>query len=198
MAGIDVIVATIAREAEESAARIVADAETAARATLEAAQASADEILEAERDKLEDDAALARRRTASRCDMIVGQRRLANQQALVQSVVDTAREELRSLPRDEYASMLLGLVDTYATGQEGLMLLSADDMRRLPPDFEARLDSVVRERGGALRIERSDLPLGGGFVLCYGLIDVSCTLDALFEEHADEMRDRVAQLLFQE
>ena len=198
MAGIEAIVAAIAQEADESALRIVADAEDAAQKTLDAAHASAKGELEAERAKLADDAELARRRTKSKCDMIVGQRRLANKQALVQSVLERAKNELRSLEPDAYFPMLLQLVGHYATSGAGTLLLSAVDEARMPPDFEERANALVRERGGSLKVEGVDEDLGGGFILRYGLVDVSCTLDALFAERADELRDRVAQLLFQE
>lgn len=198
MAGIEAIVAAIAQEADESALHIVADAEDAAQKTLDAAHASAKGELEAERARLADDAELARRRTKSKCDMIVGQRRLANKQALVQSVLERTKDELRSLEPDAYFPMLLQLVGRYATSGTGTLLLSAADEARMPPDFEERANALVRERGGSLKVEGVDEDLGGGFILRYGLVDVSCTLDALFAERADELRDRVAQLLFQE
>ena len=115
-----------------------------------------------------------------------------------ESALERAKDELRSLEPDAYFPMLLQLVGRYATSGTGTLLLSAADEARMPPDFEERANALVRERGGSLKVEGVDEDLGGGFILRYGLVDVSCTLDALFAERADELRDRVAQLLFQE
>ena len=92
----------------------------------------------------------------------------------------------------------MDLDDRCALSTAVALLLSAADEARMPPDFEERANALVRERGGSLKVEGVDEDLGGGFILRYGLVDVSCTLDALFAERADELRDRVAQLLFQE
>lgn len=198
MAGIDAIVEAIAQEAESSAKQVVADAEAEARGLVDDAKASAARYLEDEAAKLEDDGELARQRTKSRCDMIVSQRRLAGKQELVQSAIDRAKAELASLPDEEYFSTLLGLVGTHALAEDGQMLLSERDIVRMPSDFPWKVDGVAKGAGGSLDVEKADFSIEAGFVLRYGMIDVSCTLDALFAEHADELRDRAAELLFRE
>lgn len=198
MAGIDAIVATIVEEAKASAQDIITEAESSAKETLETARANAERTLDEERARLDQEGELARQRTTSKCDMLIGRRQLARKQELVSEVVKRAQEQLLNQDTSAYFDMLLEVAKKNLAPEAGEMLLSQADLDRMPQDFSQRVSELASSCGGSLSLGLADMPLNGGFILRYGMIDISCTLDALFDERAEQIRDRVAALLFQE
>ena len=75
------------------------------------------------------------------------------------------------------------------------MYLSAQDLQRLPQDFEDRINAEIYETG-AVQVSRTPKEIDNGFVLVYGDIEINCTLRAVFDERMDALKDLLHPLLF--
>ena len=77
---------------------------------------------------------------------------------------------------------------------EGVLRLSAADMKRLPSNF---IDSVNNAFKRGYKIKLGDeADIDSGFILVYGDIDVNCSFDAIAASKRDELQDALNSLLF--
>ena len=115
---------------------------------------------------------------------------------LIDSAIEATLERLAKLPEDEYFAMLKRLAEQKLRKGSGLISLSANDMKRLPADFETDIRSSAEKLGGTLEISKKPADISDGFILSYGLISENCSFRAIIESERDEVRDTAAAKLF--
>lgn len=115
---------------------------------------------------------------------------------LIDSAIEATLERLAKLPEDEYFAMLKRLAEQKLRKGCGLISLSANDLKRLPADFETDIRSSAEKLGGTLEISKKPADISDGFILSYGLISENCSFRAIIESERDEVRDTAAAKLF--
>lgn len=115
---------------------------------------------------------------------------------LIDSAIEATLERLAKLPEDEYFAMLKRLAEQKLRKGSGLISLSANDLKRLPADFETDIRSSAEKLGGTLEISKKPADISDGFILSYGLISENCSFRAIIESERDEIRDTAAAKLF--
>lgn len=115
---------------------------------------------------------------------------------LIDSAIEATLERLAKLPEDEYFAMLKRLAEQKLRKGSGLISLSANDLKRLPADFETNIRSSAEKLGGTLEISKKPANISDGFILSYGLISENCSFRAIIESERDEVRDTAAAKLF--
>ena len=115
---------------------------------------------------------------------------------LIDSAIEATLERLAKLPEDEYFAMLKRLAEQKLRKGSGLISLSANDLKRLPADFETDIRSSAEKLGGTLEISKKPADISDGFILSYGLISENCSFRAIIESERDEVRDTAAAKLF--
>lgn len=193
MTGLETILSTIEQDAREAAKQVTdaarqeadklleqarLDAERHAASVAESGKAKAQELIA----RAESAAQLAQRRTL-----------LTSKQELIRSVIAEAKDALTGLPAEEYFEVLLKLAEKYVSAADGVLQLSARDLKRLPASFGKDLECRT---GKKLTISSEPAPISGGFLLQYNGIDINCSFDALFEDSAEVLQDKVNAILF--
>lgn len=115
---------------------------------------------------------------------------------LIDSAIEATLERLAKLPEDEYFAMLKRLAEQKLRKGSGVISLSANDLKRLPADFETDIRSSAEKLGGTLEISKKPADISDGFILSYGLISENCSFRAIIESERDEVRDTAAEKLF--
>ena len=115
---------------------------------------------------------------------------------LIDSAIEATLERLAKLPEDEYFAMLKRLAEQKLRKGSGLISLSANDLKRLPADFETDIRSSAEKLGGTLEISKKPADISDGLILSYGLISENCSFRAIIESERDEVRDTAAAKLF--
>ena len=156
------------------------EADRQAKAILEEAQRKADEI----RARAESTALLEKRDRILRC-----------KQLLIRDAMEQACEDLENAPAEEYFSILLELVVRFRQAGCGVLYLNARDLARVPQGFAAALHAAAPTKG-EITVSPTPRDIPNGFVLVYGLVEIDCTFQALFQEATDQLRDAVGAILF--
>ena len=100
---------------------------------------------------------------------------------LIDSAIEATLERLAKLPEDEYFAMLKRLAEQKLRKGSGVISLSANDLKRLPADFETDIRSSAEKLGGTLEISKKPADISDGFILSYGLISENCSFRAIIE-----------------
>ncbi len=120
---------------------------------------------------------------------------LAAKQDLVTRSFEKAREQIVSLPQDQYVAFLAKLAaDAAVTGEEEI-ILNARDRERLGQDLVRAANA--RLENGRLSLSKDTGDFAGGLILRRGSIEVNCTVELLVELSQGELSAKVAELLFQ-
>lgn len=193
MAGIESITSLIKQEATENAEKIISEAKNTANEILAEAKKAADEKNKAAliSEKAEADAVKSKAKSAAELQ----KRRdlLCAKQEIITEIIEKAKKTLSSLPDKEYFELLIKLVKKYETGQEGVLALGANDLKRVPSDFA---ESLKKASGGKLTLSKEPVNIKNGFLLLYGGIDINCSFDSLFDENLEELTDKVSAIVF--
>ncbi len=193
MAGIESITSLIKQEATENAEKIISEANKTANEILAEAKKAADEKAKAAvtSQKAEADAVINKAKSAAELQ----KRRdlLSAKQEIITEIIEKAKKTLSSLPDKEYFELLIKLVKKYETGQEGVLALGANDLRRVPSDFE---ESLKKASENKLTLSKEPINIKNGFLLLYGGIDINLSFDSLFDENLEELTDKVSAIVF--
>ena len=195
MTGLEKIISEIMHESEKEAKEILEAAHAEAKRISESAkrqnEAAVQEINNASAKNINDLATglepaldIQRRRMA-----------LAKKQGIIRETLQKAKSAVYERPDTEYFELLIKLAVKSAQNGEGIALINQGDMRRLPSDFEAKLNSRLPE-GSSLKMCDDTLSIEGGLVLQYGDIVENCSIEAIFSARADEFSDIVRRVLF--
>ncbi len=194
MTGLDAILEQIGNEADAQAKDLLDTAKAEAETTLEEArqeaQRQAQEILEQAKAK----AASVEERAQSTAQLERRDRLLRCKQQLIREALEAACEDLENAPAEEYFSILLELAQRAAQPGEGTLYLRAQDLDRLPENFQQELDRVTPQ--GKITVSSTPRKIPGGFVLVYGPIEMDCTFQALFQAAYEGLRDAAGAILF--
>lgn len=196
MTGLEKITDQIQEEAKASAA-----------GRLEAAQKEADAILAEAKDACAAMEAEAAQKNAAMKVNYEGrvkssaeqQRRTAllrAKQEIIAEVIEEAYVTLKKKDVQSYFLTMEKILKTYALAEDGEIYFSAEDLARMPGDFEKKITAAAKEKGGSLVLKKEPKAIADGFVLVYGGVEENCTLKALFDAKRDELQDKVNAILF--
>lgn len=193
MTGLEKIVQQIRDEAQQAADEALAQARREADEI--AVQAEADARAEADAISAKAQAAVKNQLDAARSAAELAQRRaiLAAKQEIIGAAIDSARESIYKLPDSDYFALILKMVGKFSLPQEGELIFSPADLKRLPASFET---SLAKSAKGKLTVSRETRGIDGGFVLSYGGIEENCSIEALFYAARERLQDQVQELLF--
>jgi len=122
---------------------------------------------------------------------------LEAKQQIMSDAIDGARKSLLDLPDQDYFETILKMVKKHALNQQGEIVFSKDDRKRLPGQFEKEIKNAISDKPDAsLRISDMSRDIDGGFILIYGDIEENCSFEALFSAARENLQDKVSALLF--
>ena len=196
MTGLEKITDQIQEEAKASAAR-----------RLEAAQKEADAVIAEAKDvcaametETAEKIAAMKVNYEGRIKSSAEQQRrtalLRAKQEIIAEVLEEARLTLKKKDAQSYFLTLEKILKTYALAENGEIYFSAEDLARMPADFEKKIKTAAKEKGGSLVLKKEPKAIADGFVLVYGGVEENCTLKALFDAKKDELQDKVNAILF--
>lgn len=197
MAGLDKILEQIRQESDASVSEKLAEAnKTADDIRQKAKEAVKDECAQIEeRGKRQAEEALSRAESAAA--LYKRKAILAEKQRIIAEVFDEALKQLISLPEAEYFDTIIKIALKNALPQEGKIIFSEADKKRIPADFEMRLNAQLHQKSqGTLSVSEETREMDGGFVLSYGGVEQNCSFSALIDAERELMADRVQSVLF--
>lgn len=196
MTGLDKILSQIQHEAEEAAASVLAKAKNEAAdiksAAIAKGKAESEIIAQQSKSAVEDVLA----RAASAAALQKRKAILTAKQQIISDTITKAQQSLYQLPQEQYFGIILKMAEKFTLPQEGEILFSAADLKRLPEGFETTLNNAIKAKGASLKISSNPRNIDGGFILAYGGVEENCSFEALFSSAHDSLQDKVHQLLF--
>lgn len=190
MTGLENIIAQIEGDSKAKAAEIISKAELTAEKHIDDAVLKAEEISNdyKETAKKSADELILRAKTADEAAM--NKAKLTKKQDIIKTTTDRAKTEIKEQSATEYFEFLESLLKKNALKKSGVILLSADDKFEMTESFKKAADEYE------LEITAVDIPKHSGLILVYGSIEINCTIDAVFDEAAEEITDTLNDLLF--
>ncbi len=187
--------------------QIGAEAGTAAQETIAAANRQAQQAAKTAAEQATGQCALIQRQSKSDVtDMLdraksaaALQKRkavLSAKQQIIGEIIENAHRSLYDLPDDQYFEILLKMIKKYALPQNGVILFSPMDFKRLPKDFQNSVNAELKDENASLLISTQTRAIDGGFVLVYGGIEQNCSFSALFDSARESLQDKVHKMLF--
>ncbi len=196
MTGLEKITDQIQEEAKASAARRLEAAQKEADAVI----AEAKEVCAAMETETAEKIAAMKVNYEGRIKSSAEQQRrtalLRAKQEIIAEVIEEARLTLKKKDAQSYFLTLEKILKTYALAENGEIYFSAEDLARMPADFEKKIKTAAKEKGGSLVLKKEPKAIADGFVLVYGGVEENCTLKALFDAKKDELQDKVNAILF--
>lgn len=193
MTGLDKIVQQIQDEARAAASAVTGEAKAEAAKTADAARAECEAQTAAITAQGKADAANVLAAAQSAADLAKRRAVLFAKQEIISDAIADAQKSVCSLPDSDYFALILKMVEKYSLPQDGEILFSAADLRRLPSGFDGALAIAAK---GKLAISKETRPINGGFVLVYGGVEENCSLEALFYAARERLQDKVQEFLF--
>ena len=194
MTGLEKIVKQIKDEAGNAAGEKIAAAEESANRLLEEARARGEEMRLSLAKQSAEEAENALSSANSGASLQKRRMILGAKQRIIGEMIRDAQSSLNGLPDDRYFSIILIMAEKFSLPQDGEMLFSKRDLGRLPADFQARVNKVLKD--GSLGISKDTRNIEGGFILAYGGIEENCSFEALFDAARETLQDKVHELLF--
>lgn len=197
MTGLEKILKHIEEDADTAANKIITEANNKAAVILEDARAEGEkkraEILE--RSKLEVQSCLSRAESAAN---LQEKKLILNaKQEIIGNIINRAKESLLQLEDTKYFDIIIRMVGKHALAQNGQILFSEADSKRLPIQFNETLKTVLSQKEGAvLTAGKETVNICGGFILSYGDVEINCSFAALFAAAKENLQDKVSDFLF--
>lgn len=195
MTGLEKIQEKILAQSKTECDRIIAKANEEAKAILINARQKANEMSE---EIIRDAEALSEKKNIlakSGAETITRNRYLEVRNAIINDIISAAYEEIEKLSDDEYFDILRRLCIKNITPGEYVMHLNSVDLARLPDGFEDSINSEIYETA-AVFIKKEAADIENGFILSGNGIEINCTFRAVFDEHMDNLKDRLNKELF--
>lgn len=192
---------------EKITSQILEEAKTSAAMKLETARKEADDILSKAKEAcaaMEVEAAeknvILKENYEGRIKSSAEQQRrtalLRAKQDMIAEVIEEAYVTLKQEDTESYFRTMEKILKTYVLAEPGEIYFSAQDLARMPADFEKRISAAAEEKGGSLVLSKEPKAIEDGFILVYGGIEENCTLKALLDAKKDELQDKVNEILF--
>lgn len=175
---VSVINAKSAKECDEILAKGRADAETAAKETDAKAQKKALQMKAASKSRAE----LEKR------NALLKQRREG-----IDVTFKAVYDYLINLDGEKYFNIIYKLCSKLSDKQ-GELFFSEKDLKRLPKDFEARLE----ETGLNATVSKSTADITGGFILKNGDIEENMSFSSILSDSREQIEDLINRELFTE
>ncbi len=122
---------------------------------------------------------------------------LEAKQKIIRDVIAKAKNSLTTMPEKEYFDFILRMVKKLALSKSGSIVFSAEDLKRMPKNFEGKLKKALdAKKGASLTISDRTENIDGGFILVYGDVEENCSFEALFRAALENLQDKVNTLLF--
>lgn len=194
MAGLDRILESIKAESDGAVAQRINDAKSRAEEIKKEAEDSVRDECRSieERGKRSAEDTIARAESAAA--LLKRKSILAEKQAIIAEVFEEAEKRLAALPDAQYIDTITKIAVKNALPEDGKIIFSAEDKKRLPAAFEKDLNSKIK--GGSLKVSNDTIGTAGGFVLSYGGIEQNCTFAALIDAEREILTDKVSKVLF--
>ncbi|HIS01849.1 MAG TPA: hypothetical protein IAA74_09660 [Candidatus Excrementavichristensenella intestinipullorum] len=193
--------------AEAITSKILEDARAQAAAALGEAQRKADDLRRRDEaaieEKRQQSEAQADRQAAEMRDRMLRMAELDQKKALLsvkRQVIDLAfadaLERMAAMGAEQKREYIEKLLLASAQGGEEL-IPSAEDKALFDPAFMARLNAQLQKAGkAAVTLSSQDRPLGGGFVLKQGGLEINCAFSAVLSQARSALEAEVAAVLF--
>lgn len=133
---------------------------------------------------------------ASQGDMQKRTRLLETKQELIGELFDKALVHIKEWSTQEYFTFLEQVIESKLKPKDGILYFSKKDRSRMSLSTELKIKSLAREKGGSLSVSRETREISDGFILAYGTIEENCTIEALFNDKKEDIRDELQKLLF--
>ena len=196
MAGIDNLVNQILQEATQKADDLIAQGKEKAAEIARQAAAESEKLSQASMQAAQKGVKDLAERAKSQSALRRRQALLATKQEIIDEIIDKAYKKLETQDDAEYFSMIATLAEKAARPGDGEICFNREDMERIPADFAAKIEKIAAAKGGSLKISSVPAKIRSGFILSYGGIEENCTLDSIFAEKKDALRDLVNSILW--
>ncbi len=195
---------------EKIIAHIQADADTAAKKTIDRAAAEAEKIrAESFKAALTEYEGLIKQGDAECEDILSGSRRIAEMEAkksvlavkqeMVEAAFRAARERIINMPREDYVQFLARMAASASADGTEEIVLNACDKAELGRAVCKRANELLAADGklGKLTLSEDTADISGGVIVRFGGIETNCSIDALIRQQRSALTAPVAQLLFE-
>ncbi len=194
MAGLDKILESIKAESDEAVAQRI----NSAKSRAEEIKKEAEDSVKDECRSIEERGKKSAEDTVSRAEsaaaLLKRKAILSEKQEIIAEVFDEAEKKLVSLPDAQYIDTITKIAVKNALPEDGTIIFSAADKKRLPSSFEKDLNSKLKK--GKLTLSSETIDTAGGFVLSYGGVEQNCTFHALIDAGRERLTDKVSKVLF--
>lgn len=121
---------------------------------------------------------------------------LKTKQQCINEVIKEAEYTICNLETKQYFDFLSKLFEANFDGTEGEMFFGKEDLERMPEEFKEKIKAIADNKGAKVNISDKTKNIKNGFILVYGEIEENCTIQSLFDEKSDALRDIVNKELF--
>ena len=194
MAGLDKILGSIKAESDEAVAQRISEAKSRAEQIKKEAEDSVKDECQSIEERGKKNAEDTVSRAESAAALLKRKAILSEKQDIIAEVFDEAEQKLISLPDDRYVDTIMKIAVKNALPEEGTIIFSDADKKRLPASFEKDLNS--RLKAGKLILSSDKIDTVGGFVLSYGGVEQNCTFRALIDAGREKLTDKISKVLF--
>lgn len=194
MAGLDKILGSIKAESDEAVAQRISEAKSRAEEIKKEAEDSVKDECRNIEERGKRNAEDTVSRAESAAALLKRKAILSEKQDIIAGIFEEAEQKLISLPDDRYVDTIMKIAVKNALPEEGTIIFSDADKKRLPSSFEKDLNS--RLNAGKLTLSSDKIDTVGGFVLSYGGVEQNCTFRALIDAGRERLTDKVSKVLF--
>lgn len=121
---------------------------------------------------------------------------LATKISIINEVIDESMKKLKSLPDADYFNAITLLINRFAQKGHGVLRFSKNDINRMPKDFEATINDMLRSSERSVEISETPIDIDGGFIIIYNEIELNCTFDSLLNASLEEIKDELYEEIF--
>lgn len=194
MNGLEQILLKIEEDNQTAVSEIISDAKAQAKNMLdesaEKAKTQADMIIQ----QAEKHAEQIAENAESGYDAVLRRGELQAKAEIVNGWIDKAMDAINNMDAEEYFSTLFNLILIHSDAKSGELLFNEKDKSRLPSDFMKMLNDALHD-GARLVICDEAADIENGCIIRYGGIEENCTFEALLNEKADEVKDKLFALV---
>lgn len=121
---------------------------------------------------------------------------LKTKQQCINEVIKEAEYTICNLETKQYFDFLSKLFEANFDGTDGEMFFGKEDLERMPEEFKEKIKAIADNKGAKVNISDKTKNIKNGFILVYGEIEENCTIQSLFDEKSDALKDIVNKELF--
>lgn len=198
MPGVDNIKKRILEDAQTQAKITIDKAQNDAAIIIEAAIKDANEKKELMIEKANSEALQVQKRLKAVAELESRKKRLKAKQDIVEEAFSKAVERLNNMGDIEYQSIISEMIlNSVESGKEEIVL-SSRDQKRLSPDFINDLNKKLSSKGisGEVKLSSESRNIKGGFILKQGDIEINNSFDAIIRMKRDQIESEVISSLF--